>query len=316
MKKVFLIALLLILPLTVGCNGDHENVDIYTSIYPVEFLVKEIVGNTYKVKSVYPRGKNVHDYEVSPSRIISLSKSKIVFYIGLGLEPVIEQSKDTVLANVPTVRLSDDLSLIEINSEHYHDHPSHEHEGSVFYDPHVWLDPINMQIMAETILENVIEHLEVDSANAIILTENCNQLKAKLKALDDEFKEILSDKNIASKTIMVDHDAYAYWQPRYGINRIKLRNDNESTDISPSEMNEKINQARQLGIKHICLTKNEMESPIVNAYLSALGLDNKAKRYLHHLGTITAQEEKDGDYFSIMRYNFAIVAEVLPKRNQ
>lgn len=315
MKKAFLLLLISIFPLISGCVGKHEDVDIYASIYPVEFLVREIVGDIYKVKPVYPRGKNVHDYEVSPSEVISLSKSKIVFYIGLGLEPVIEQSKNTVLADVPTISLTDNLQLIEINSEDYHGHShSHPHEGSVFYDPHVWLDPINMQIMAETILENIISHLDIDSAGATLLTENCNQLKNKLKTLDNEFKDILSDDAIAHKSIIVDHDAYAYWQPRYGIARIKLRNDNESADISPGEMNEKINLAKSLGIKHICLTKNELESPIVQAYLKALGLTDKAKKYLHHLGTITKDEDKKGEnYFSLMRYNFQIIRDVLPR---
>ena len=43
-----------------ACDGVTEDADIYTSIYPLEFVVREIVGDEYTVKSVYPRGKDVH----------------------------------------------------------------------------------------------------------------------------------------------------------------------------------------------------------------------------------------------------------------
>ncbi|MDD4076374.1 MAG: zinc ABC transporter substrate-binding protein [Bacilli bacterium] len=313
-RKLLIFLFIVIIPFFSGCDGIPEEVDIYASIYPIEFLVKEIVGNKYKVKAVYPRGKDVHDYDVSPSEIISLSKSKIIFYIGLGLEPVIEKSKDTVLSDVLTISLADNLTLIELNSDHYHEGYDPSNDGQVFYDPHVWLDPINMQIIAETILENIIEYLNVEPADVTLFKENCNNLKSRLKDLDEDFKDVLSDETIINKTIMVDHDAYAYWQLRYGINRIKLRNHNDSPDISPVEMKEKIEQAQALGIKYICTTKNEMESSIIEAYLLGLNLTVKDKRQLHHLGTITAKEEKKEDYFSLMRYNLKILNEVMPRK--
>ncbi|MDD4388654.1 MAG: zinc ABC transporter substrate-binding protein [Bacilli bacterium] len=313
-RKLLIFLFIVIIPFFSGCDGIPEEVDIYASIYPIEFLVKEIVGNKYKVKAVYPRGKDVHDYDVSPSEIISLSKSKIIFYIGLGLEPVIEKSKDTVLSDVLTISLADNLTLIELNSDHYHEGYDPSNDGQVFYDPHVWLDPINMQIIAETILENIIEYLNVEPTDVTLFKENCNNLKSRLKDLDEDFKDVLSDETIINKTIMVDHDAYAYWQLRYGINRIKLRNHNDSPDISPVEMKEKIEQAQALGIKYICTTKNEMESSTIEAYLLGLNLTVKDKRQLHHLGTITAKEEKKEDYFSLMRYNLKILNEVMPRK--
>jgi len=113
---------------------------------------------------------------------------------------------------------------------------------------------------------------------------------------------------------MVDHDAYVYWTVKYGIDRIKLRNDNESSDVVPQEIEAKIALAKSLGIKNIVVSKNEMESSIVSQYLSALGLTAEAKVGLHHLGTITSEEEDEGmDYFSIMRDNIDVIAAILPK---
>ena len=49
---------------------------------------------------------------------------------------------------------------------------------------------------------------------------------------------------------MVDHDAYAYWTYRYGINRIKLRSDNESNEVGTQEFLEKVKQAKETNIKY------------------------------------------------------------------
>ncbi len=314
-KTLILIILLTGMGLLSACDFTDEEVDIYTTIYPVEFLVKEIVGDTLTVKSIYPRGKDVHDYESSPKDLITLSKAKIIFYIGLGLEMFIEKAKTSTLANVPTISLSDNILVVLLNTTDYatmiHGDVNDE---NVFYDPHIWLDPNKMIVMADTVLQYVIEYFADTQDEIDFYTNKATILKNELGALDAEFMAVVDDPAIANKTIMVDHDAYVYWTVRYGIDRIKLRNDNESSDVVPQEIEAKIALAESLGIKNIVVSKNEMESSIISQYLSALGLTAEAKVGLHHLGTITSEEEDAGmDYYSIMRDNIDVIADILPK---
>ena len=85
MKKILILtAIILNLYLLSGCNGETVQVDIYTSIYPLEFIVKNIVEDDYAVRSVFPRGKDVHTYEVSPKDLMSVVKSKIIFILVWG----------------------------------------------------------------------------------------------------------------------------------------------------------------------------------------------------------------------------------------
>jgi zinc transport system substrate-binding protein len=299
-----------------ACDGVTEDADIYTSIYPLEFVVREIVGDEYTVKSVYPRGKDVHSYDATPQTIMSMTKSKLIFFIGLGLEKIIEDVKDSTLANVPTIPVSTNIALLELNSDHIHEHvEEHDHTG-VFYDPHIWLDPNRMKIITDTILENLLLHLPLDSDTAIAFQENAADLKARLTELDQEIRATVNHENISSKTIMIDHDAYAYWEDCYGIERIRMRNDNDSADVTPAQMQEKIQLAKSLNIKYICTTKNESESAITKTYLDAMGLTESAKLQLHNLSTITIDEEKAGlNYFSIMRQNLVVLSIVLPKKS-
>jgi len=316
MKKCLIILLLFSAIIFIGCDNDDEEVDIYTTIYPVEFLVKEIVKDRLSVKSIYPRGKDVHDFESSPKDLIKMSKAKLIFHIGLGLEVFIERAKTSTLKDVPIVPLSHNILVVLLNStdlvEMMHGDVTEE---NVFYDPHIWLDPNKMIIMVDTVLEHVIEKFASTPEDIDFFTTNANTLKTELTLIDMEFKDTLNNPNIANKTIMVDHDAYAYWTIRYGIDRIKLRNDNESSDVVPQEIKQKIALAKELGIKYIVVSKNEMESSIVNQYLSELELTESAKVCLHHLGTITSEEEKNGfNYFSIMRENIRLVGIIVPKQ--
>ena len=314
MKKLLVFLIFLTLTLFVsGCANEDEEVDIYTTIYPVEFIVKEIVKDRFKVGSIYPRGKDVHDYELSPKDIIKMSKSQIIFYIGLGLESFVERSKDTSFKDVPTVTISKGLEVVLLNDE---DYEKHIYDGGnvEFYDPHIWLDPNKMIQMAVNVLDGLIEHLDVNEEDIAFFNENFNELKSELQKLDAEIRVAVSAVNIKNRTIMVDHDAYVYWTLAYGIERIKMRNHNDSSDIDPQVMQQKITLAKSLDIKHVITTKNEIESSIISQYLNELGLSNNAKEALHHLGTITSAEDKAGEnYFSIMRTNLEVLKKVFPK---
>lgn len=313
-KRVVFLILFLIIPIfVVGCDGDESVPDIYTSIYPIEFIAKNIVGDELTVKSIYPRGKDVHDYELSPKDMIKLSKSNVIFYIGLGLESLIENAKDKALKDVKTIKLSKGLDLIEINCDNV-DHDQDD-ETVKFYDPHIWLDLEKMQIMTENILGVIIDTFDLTEEQITKFENNALVLIEKLQTLDQEFMDVINGAEVGKKVILVDHDAYIYWQARYGLDRIRIRNDNESTDTSPKDMLNKIALAKEYNIKHICLTKNEMASAIAEQYKNELGLGAGAFVYLHHLATITSSEEKEGfDYISLMEFNLQVLKVALPEK--
>lgn len=307
MKKALLLFILIgIVMMITGCKLSDQ-ADIYTTVYPIEFVTKEIVKDKKIVKSVYPRGGEVHDYEPYPKQIIAIADCDILFYIGLGLEPFIENALTTTFSNLKTIKVTDGLQLVEMDGTHVHGEGESNHEGEI-YDTHVWLDPISLIGITNTILQELIliypEYTEE-------FTNNANALVLELEILNNEFVEALMDETITSKTIMVDHDAYAYWTFRYGINRIKLRSDNESNEVDAATLIEKINQAKELGIKYIIASKNETKSALFDQYLSNL---NAEQEELHHLGTITTNELKAGkNYLTIMRDNLQVLIKVLPR---
>ncbi len=90
--------------------------------------------------------------------------------------------------------------------EHDHDHA----EGAM--DPHVWLDPVNAQmwlgVIADQLAERDPEHADVYLANAKAAREG-------LDALIADTRQTLTP--LADTRFVVFHDAYQYFEARFGL---------------------------------------------------------------------------------------------------
>lgn len=309
MKKLFKIWMFILLAcalaFTSGCGEEKEEVDVYASIYPIYYLAKNIAGDKLNVKQVYPSGVDVHEYDpVSDGdmkMLLEMAEAKMMFYIGSGLEAFIESAKKTVFenANIKLIELSENMTLYDSTTEEYEVRGEKGH--SMTCDLHVWLNPIYMQIMADKIYDGLVS---IDSENQEYYKNNCEQIKVKLNEIDVAYTEALKD--FEFKYMMVDHDAYLYLAKRYGITRIRTRIDNESCDISPAKMIESINKIKELDIKYIVATKNEMVCSSVNSIQSETGIEIV---YLDPITTLTTATA-DKDYYILMMENLEVLKKV------
>jgi zinc transport system substrate-binding protein len=119
------------------------------------------------------------------------------------------------------------------HDEHGHDdehkkdsHDDHGHEGHAHgeFDPHIWLDPMNAKVILSEMAEHLIEN---DQENEAKYKAN---LKKAHKDLDNLTKKVKSELNKDFKSI-VFHDAYQYFEKRFGINILGAFTVN--TDVMP-----------------------------------------------------------------------------------
>jgi len=96
------------------------------------------------------------------------------------------------------------------HDEHGHDeHAGHDHGE---FDAHIWLDPMNAKAMVHDIEEALIA---ADPDNAGTYEANAKALMAKLDTLVTEVTAELAP--VADKGFIVFHDAYQYFENRFGI---------------------------------------------------------------------------------------------------
>lgn len=97
------------------------------------------------------------------------------------------------------------------HDEKGHDEQSGDEHGDE-HDPHIWLDPVNAAVMIDAIADELAEH---DPANASTYRSNAEKAKADLDALRAEVAEIVAPAD--GKSFIVFHDAYHYFEHRFGI---------------------------------------------------------------------------------------------------
>jgi len=98
------------------------------------------------------------------------------------------------------------------HDDHGHDDHGHAHGGT---DGHLWLDPRNAIVLTEHAAAVLAE---LDPDNADTYRENARRQVERLEALERELHERLA--GIRDLPYLVFHDAYQYFERRFGLNAI------------------------------------------------------------------------------------------------
>lgn len=302
MKKLIWLSLLSILILS-ACQSEQTNKEeteglhIYTSIYPIQYIVEEIADEEANVESIYPPGVDAHTYEPSSKEITKLAKGDAFIYLGKEMESFAETTADTLK--------SQDITLLEIGQN---DSLFETETADNDLDPHIWLDPLRMIEMGEMIKEELIE-LEPDQEAAF--EENYQAFQEEMEALDDSFTDTLENKE--QKDILVSHAAYGYWEERYDIKQIAISGLSSSDEPSQKELTEIADIAKEKNI-HYVIFEASTSNKTAEIIQDSIGAD---KLSIHNLEVLTEEDiEKDRDYPSIMKDNLDVLEQATSKGGQ
>src|SRR5699024_7627106 len=178
-------------------NGEKQDLKVYTTVFPLYSMTKEIAGDTLEVESVYPKNVNMHNYEPSQKDILSYAKGDLFIYTNHELDPVAKKIDETIGNDVEVLEAFDNKDEF-IKDEHDHDHDHHHGE----FDPHVWLDPELSIQMAENIKNKLVE-LNPDEKETY--EANYEILKADLEDLSKELDEATKDNS--RDTVYISHES-------------------------------------------------------------------------------------------------------------
>ncbi len=221
MKKIIAILFTVIF---ISCSHKQTvpNRTIFCTITPQKYFIEKIVGGHYEVIPLIDKGQNHHTLSPTPSQIAALSNSTLFFTIGLEGEKTIVDKIKKSHSSVSIVDLLSGLSLRYL--EHDHEHCDHDHAGHNSHiqtgemaDPHVWLSPKRVKIMAATIYRTMVA---TDSVNAEEYKQNLVTFTAELDSLDNELS--ISMLPYAGRSILVYHEAFGYFAEDYGLTQVTI----------------------------------------------------------------------------------------------
>ncbi|WP_417560722.1 zinc ABC transporter substrate-binding protein ZnuA [Marinomonas sp.] len=219
---------------------------IVTSIKPVSMVVAAIAGDKADIEQIVSSTASPHDFAMRPSDLKKIINADTVVWVGESLERFLEKPLENAGKEESSIEwlALDGMALHNFAKEHHHDedeedhdheghddhdhnHEGHdhhvadgnheEHEGHEGHhhdgvDPHVWLSPDNVKVLAKAVTARLVS---LDSANAGYYQDNLAAFEKGLSAKDAEIRKALN--KVSKVPYIVFHDGYSYFEQHYGL---------------------------------------------------------------------------------------------------
>lgn len=232
--------------IVIGTKAWADVPQVVTDIAPVHSIVSAVMGDIGKPVLIVPPGASPHDHSLRPSDARTLDQADIVIWLGGGLTPWMNTSLEALADDSLQVVLLDQpgTELLpmrtngvfgkedgEESSDHDEEHSDHDHETADGMDPHAWLDPDNASVWAKAVAEVLAV---ADAENAAEFRNNARLFQRRMEALSSEIDRMLEP--VRGRPFVVFHDAYHYFEHRFGMEAIGAITDTDAVDASPARI--------------------------------------------------------------------------------
>ena len=197
---------------------------VVASIMPIHSIVSAVMGNLGRPELLFSGKLSEHTASLTPRQIEALSHADIVFMVGHALEFKLGEIDGSEAVNGKIfVQLdkSPGVKVLPVRTggtwEADTDEPQAPAAASdngivLSFDPHIWLDPENAKAMVNAV---AAELSRADPANAAAYAANATDYNAFLTATSREIAAQMA--HAQPKTFIVFHDAYHYFEFRFGL---------------------------------------------------------------------------------------------------
>ena len=282
------------LTLLSGCKlnidtDSMKDIKVYTTIYPIRYLIDSLYGTNSTIYSIYPSGVEPKDFQLSDKKLEEYSQADLFVFNSL------DKERDYA---VKMINKNKKLKIIDVSM-------------GMTYDTDVaelWLNPYNYLMMAQNTKNGLLEYISnpylISNDDGTGIEDRYEALKYDLSRLDADIKETIS---LASyDTIVVDDNVFNFLS-KYNLNVISLEEDDELTDVKINEVKKLINEGK---IKYIYSSKEETNDTCKNLI----------ENYGVELVTLNTMETVDGgitnsneNYVTVMNNNLELLNKELYK---
>jgi len=232
LKSLILFITFFLLPI-LSHSGEKR---IIVSIKPLHSIILNVVDEE-KVDLLLDGNLSPHDYKLKPSDMKKLQNADLIFYIDTdSLETFLARPLKAIDKKIKKISIisNSNLELLQIREggiwekeESGHDHSHGE------YDPHVWLDSENVIKITKQVVKELSKinpskkNKYKKNAQSFIKKVNINKIK-----INEELMPI------ASRSFIVFHDGYQYYEKEFGLNGAGSISINPEISPSPKRINE------------------------------------------------------------------------------
>ena len=248
--------------------------NVVADIAPVHSLVSMVMKGVGEPKLLIPQNASPHHYAMRPSEAKALQEANLVVYLGHDMSPWLEPLFETVAASADPLDLSEVDGVLQLSyregpvfgekeghddhddHEGRDDHAHHDHDGN---DPHMWLDPANALVWLDAIAS---ELGHIDPENAARYRANAKTAKEEISHETHHIEDHL--KSVQGKGFLVFHDAYQYFENRFGIFATGSISLGDASKPSPKRLQQLKHHFEEEGI-HCVLSEPQYSSKLINS---------------------------------------------------
>ncbi len=211
-----------------GERAEDEQIGVIVTIVPQADFVEEIGADNVAVTVMVPSGASPHTYEPTPGQLRAVSKAKMYFKVGSGVE--FENAwMDKIMAVNADMQVVDCAKGITRMGK----------------DPHIWNSPLNAKVMVENICDGLIE---IDHEHEVEYTANRDKYLQELDDVDAYIHERL-DCFTNTRVFMSYHPAFGYFASEYNLTQIAIEHKGKAP--TPKVIRNCIDQARQYNLSYV-----------------------------------------------------------------
>jgi len=225
-----------------GCffkRDTMEGIDIYTTSYPINYLIDYLYGDNAKINSIFPTGVNIDEFEISDKKVKEYSNSDLFVFNSLDID------RDYA---VKLINKKENLKIIDVSMGMNYEYDVHE----------LWLNPYNYLMMAKNTKDSLNEYISNPYLNEEI-NNNFENLKYELSRLDALYKETLKDTNYT--TIVTDNSLFKFLE-KYNIEVIVLEEEIITITIKDEDNLSDISKEYNISISDILTYNNKTDESL------------------------------------------------------
>lgn len=274
---------------------------VVSTVAPITNIVKNVGGSRIDLEGIIPPGVDSHTFEPAPGDARRLAAADLIVVNGLALEgTTIELAEANLKSGARILELGPntitrDQWVFDFSFPEEHGDPN----------PHIWMNPLYALRYAELVRDTLSE---MDPADAAYFSQNTEQFRTKIQALDRAIVATVQTIPEKSRKLLTYHDSFAYFAPRYGFQVIGAIQPADFAEPSPREVAALINQLLETGVPAI-FGSEVFPSPVLEQIGRETGV-----RYIDELRD-DDPPGKPGDpentYVGMLKFDVQLMAEAL-----
>lgn len=212
---------------------------VITSFSILGDVTRQIGGERVQVQSLIGTDQDAHMYQLVSKDLRDMRTAKLILLNGLGLEPLALQ-RAAQQSRVPLFTVTQNITPLMLADD---GHGHHQHT-----DPHVWNDPVLMQIYARNIANALIS---VDPQGKAYYQQRLTAYQQQLAGLNNWASKMFNAVPAEKRKVLTGHDAFGYMAKRYRIEFIAPQGMSTEAEPSARQVAAIISQIRRDHIKAI-----------------------------------------------------------------